>query len=251
VSHGTQLESPIESIACPHELRPGTAVCLHCRREARTAARARRRRLYMKGGAGVALLSTLGVVALVARVAIFGHDLVPGMRVATATVTTDDGGDAVPKASPSAAAQQGATRAAALRRASAAAPNATTSAGATVVPVVPQGQSILPDSLVATRADSVITVWFDRTMIRTRNPWKFERLVRRTLPALYGSLADSALARIPEGGLARQGDLLNELPTRGLRIPAAPGLTFSLYPITRPGQDGPLVIQYRVSLIRG
>jgi hypothetical protein len=119
------------------------------------------------------------------------------------------------------------------------------------VPVVPQGQSNLPDSLLATRADSVVTVWFDRTMIRTRNPWKFERLVRSTLPALYGPLADSALARIPEGGLVRQGDLINELPTRGLRIPVAPGWTFSLYPITRPGHDGPLVTQYRVLVVRG
>jgi hypothetical protein len=88
-------------------------------------------------------------------------------------------------------------------------------------------------------------------MIRTRNPWKFERLVRSTLPALYGPLADSALARIPEGGLVRQGDLINELPTRGMRIPVAPGWTFTLFPITRPGQDGPLVTQYRVSVIRG
>ena len=109
----------------------------------------------------------------------------------------------------------------------------------------------LPDSLMATRADSVITVSFDRTMIRTRNPWKFERLVRTTLPALYGPAADSALSKIPEGGLARQGDLINELPTRGLRIPVAPGWTFTLFPITRPGHDGPLVTQYRVSVVRG
>jgi hypothetical protein len=120
-----------------------------------------------------------------------------------------------------------------------------------VSPVVPQGQTNLPDSLLATRADSVITVSFDRTMIRTRNPWKFERLVRSTLPALYGPLADSALARIPEGGLVRQGDLINELPTRGMRIPVVPGWTFTLFPITRPGQDGPLVTQYRVSVVRG
>ena len=118
-------------------------------------------------------------------------------------------------------------------------------------PLVPQGKSSLPDSLLATRTDSVITVSFDRTMIRTRNPWKFERLVRSTLPALYGPVADSALARIPEGGLVRQGDLINELPTRGMRIPVAPGWTFTLFPITRPGQDGPLVTQYRVSVVRG
>jgi hypothetical protein len=120
-----------------------------------------------------------------------------------------------------------------------------------IAPVVPQGQSALPDSLLATRTDSVVVVSFDRTMIRTRNPWKFERLVRSTLPALYGPAADSALKRIPEGALAQQGDLINDLPNRGLRIPAAPGWVFALFPITRPGHDGPLVTQYRVSVIRG
>jgi hypothetical protein len=172
----------------------------------------------------------------------------PRLRVATATVMSDAGGDAAKAmaAAPSTA-QQGVTTPAAP----APAPATTTPVTpAPVSPLVPQGQSSLPDSLLATRADSVITVSFDRTMIRTRNPWKFERLVRSTLPALYGPLADSALARIPEGGLVRQGDLINELPTRGMRIPVAPGWTFTLFPITRPGQDGPLVTQYRVSVVR-
>jgi hypothetical protein len=159
---------------------------------------------------------------------------------------SDAGGDAAKAMTPApSTAQQGATMSAAP------APAPVSATPAPVSPVVPQGQSSLPDSLLATRADSVITVSFDRTMIRTRNPWKFERLVRSTLPALYGPLADSALARIPEGGLVRQGDLINELPTRGMRIPVAPGWTFTLFPITRPGQDGPLVTQYRVSVVRG
>jgi hypothetical protein len=203
----------------------------------------------MKGSSGLALLSTLAVIGLVGRVAFEKRLSSPRLRVATATVMSDAGGDAAKAmaAAPSTA-QQGVTTPAAP----AAAPATTTPVTpAPVSPLVPQGQSSLPDSLLATRADSVITVSFDRTMIRTRNPWKFERLVRSTLPALYGPLADSALARIPEGGLVRQGDLINELPTRGMRIPVAPGWTFTLFPITRPGQDGPLVTQYRVSVVRG
>jgi hypothetical protein len=197
----------------------------------------------MKGSSGLALLSTLAVIGLVGRVAFEKRLSSPRLRVATATVMSDAGGDAAKAmaAAPSTA-QQGVTTPA---------PATTTPVTpAPVSPLVPQGQSSLPDSLLATRADSVITVSFDRTMIRTRNPWKFERLVRSTLPALYGPLADSALARIPEGGLVRQGDLINELPTRGMRIPVAPGWTFTLFPITRPGQDGPLVTQYRVSVVR-
>jgi len=203
----------------------------------------------MKGSSGLALLSTLAVMGLVGRVAFEKRLSSPRLRVATATVMSDAGGDAAKAMIPAPnTAQQGATMSAAPT------PAPTSAAAVTpapVSPVVPQGQSTLPDSLVATRADSVITVSFDRTMIRTRNPWKFERLVRSTLPALYGPLADSALARIPEGGLVRQGDLINELPTRGMRIPVAPGWTFTLFPITRPGQDGPLVTQYRVSVVRG
>ncbi len=181
-----------------------------------------------------------------------GRSFVPRLRVAAAAITDAGGDAAVPKTAPaptSAPSQQGSALAAATVSAAPAAPVATVVVP--VAPVVPQGQTPLADSLLATRADSVVTVWFDRTMIRTRNPVKFERLVRSTLPALYGAVADSALKRIPEGAFAQQGDLINELPTRGLRIPLAPGWMFALFPITRPGHDGPLVTQYRVSVIRG
>jgi hypothetical protein len=116
-------------------------------------------------------------------------------------------------------------------------------------PVVPQGQSSLPDGPTVVRTDSLVTVSFDAPMIRTRIPAKFERLVRSTLPAVYGPSIDSVLSKIPEGGIARQGDLVSELPTRGVRIPVNAEWTIALYPETRPGQDGPLVIRYRVSVV--
>jgi hypothetical protein len=116
-------------------------------------------------------------------------------------------------------------------------------------PVVPQGQSSLPDGPTAVRTDSLVTVSFDAPMIRTRIPAKFERLVRSTLPAVYGRSIDSLLSKIPEGGIAAQGDLISELPTRGVRIPVNAEWTIALYPETRPGQDGPLVIRYRVSVV--
>jgi hypothetical protein len=116
-------------------------------------------------------------------------------------------------------------------------------------PVVPQGQSSLPDGPTVVRTDSLVTVSFDAPMIRTRIPAKFERLVRSTLPAVYGRSIDSVLSKIPEGGIARQGDLVSELPTRGVRIPVNAEWTIALYPETRPGQDGPLVIRYRVSVV--
>jgi len=278
VSHVSHLASN----SCPHELRPGTTVCLHCRWEARTAARRRRNRMLVRGSSALAVLATLGVIGLVGRVALHGRTFPSGVRVATAAVTGESNGEsAKPSAANDSASQQGQMSVATKAVVSAPIPavaapatptptsvpaptfkpvvaTATASARPTasrqpipsVVPVVPQGQSVVGDSLLVVRADSSVTLSFDRTMVRTRIPDKFERFVRSTLPALYGAVADSALARIPEGGLARQGDLINELPARGMRIPIAPGLSIALYPITRSGRDGPLVTQYRTLVVR-
>lgn len=275
--------SHLASNSCPHELRPGTTVCLHCRWEARTAARRRRNRMLVRGSSALAVLATLGVIGLVGRVALHGRTFPSGVRVATAAVTGESNGEsAKPSAANDSASQQGQVSAAA-KMAVVTAPMPVVAAPATptpppvpaatskpvaatptasvrpaagrplissVVPVVPQGQSVVGDSLLVVRNDSSVTLSFDRTMVRTRIPDKFERFVRSTLPAIYGAVADSALARIPEGGLARQGDLINELPARGMRIPFAPGLSIALYPITRSGRDGPLVTQYRTLVVR-
>jgi hypothetical protein len=288
VSHVSHLASN----SCPHELRPGTTVCLHCRWEARTAARQRRNRMLVRGSSALAVLATLGVIGLVGRVALHGRTFPSGVRVATAAVTRESNGEsAKPPAPNDSASQQGqisvatnatnATNATVVAAAPMPAPTAPTAPALTpapsaasktvavaptalarpaasrppvstvaVVPVVPQGRSLVGDSLLVVRADSSVTLSFDRTMVRTRIPDKFERFVRSTLPALYGAVADSALSRIPEGGLARQGDLINELPARGMRIPVAPGLSIALYPITRSGRDGPLVTQYRTLVVR-
>lgn len=276
MSHATQQPSS----SCPHELRPGTTVCLHCRFEARSVARRRRKKVLLKGSSALAVLSTLGTMGVVGRVALHSHTLSPHVRIATAAVLGEANGESagsqIPAAVTPALAQPDSTRAAPANQAAAAprdsgpptpvanptpAPTAAASAPATPVakprptpatptPVVPQGQSLVADSLVVTRSDSVVTLSFDRSMIRTRIADKFERLVRTTLPAIYGAVADSALARIPEGGLARQGDLINDLPVRGLRIPVAPGMSIALYPIARQGRDGPLVTQYRALVVR-
>ena len=273
--------SQTASDSCPHELRPGTTVCLHCRWEARTAARQRRNRMLVRGSSALAVLATLGVIGLVGRVALHGRSFPSGIRVATAAVTGESHGESATPVTPNdSASQQGQLSVATTATVVAAAPSpsaalaipapATTSqpvavtptvparpaarrqpvSSVVVVPVVPQGQSVVGDSLLVVRADSSVTLSFDRTMVRTRIPDKFERFVRSTLPALYGAVADSALSRIPEGGLARQGDLINELPARGMRIPVAPGLSIALYPITRSGRDGPLVTQYRTVVVR-
>ena len=119
---------------------------------------------------------------------------------------------------------------------------------AVVAPVIGEGRSELRDSLFALRDGANVEVHFDRPMARTRRADKFERIVRATLPQVYGASADSILGRIREGEIAGAGDLLNDLPQRGLHWPVGNGMTMSLYPVTRPGQDGPLVVTYRVSV---
>jgi hypothetical protein len=117
-------------------------------------------------------------------------------------------------------------------------------------PVLPEGTTALSGGMTAVRHDSVVVLSFDFAGARTRMPDRFERLVRTTLPAVYGARADSAMRAIPDGGIARQGDLFTELAERGIRIPVSAGWAIALYPMTRTGRDGPLVTQYRVTVTK-
>jgi len=46
------------------------------------------------------------------------------------------------------------------------------------------------------------------------------------------------------------GDLVSELTQRGIRLPAHEGYTLVVWPETRQGQDGPLVVSYRLTVAR-
>lgn len=118
-----------------------------------------------------------------------------------------------------------------------------------VTPVVPAGESDLAGGVTAMRGDTDVVVAFDTPMTRTRRPEKFEQFVRSTLPLVYGAPVRDALAKIPDGTIAGQGELLTELPKRGVSIPLDAEWTLRLYPETRQGQDGPLVIRYRVAVV--
>jgi hypothetical protein len=122
------------------------------------------------------------------------------------------------------------------------------SATAPLMLIVPPGESPLPDGVTAFRNDAVVTVSFDTPLARTRVAEKFERFVRATLPAVFGSGADSALAKLPVGTLANQGNLITELPSTGVRIPVGSVWEIRVYPETRKGLDGPLVIRYRTTV---
>jgi len=225
---------------CTHERRPGTTVCLHCRHAERLAAGERRKKLLLRGSALGIVLVIVGVTAAMSATAIRGRliarsDAKTPVQVVSSHTTADTASPTAPIATPR----------------TVAAPTAVAQQGETPVlmPTITAGQTILRDSVIADRTDSNVVVSFDKPMTRTRRPEKFEALLRSTLVEIYGAPVDSALARIPEGGIASQGNLITDLPTRGVRIPVSDALTLTVYPETRPGQDGPLVIRYRASVI--
>jgi len=124
-------------------------------------------------------------------------------------------------------------------------PAAAISATRAVAPLVPVGRTSLRDTMVVDRAGDTVRVSFDLALSRTRRSDKFEAIVRSTLPQVYGAPADSALRALPAGAVARAGDLVTTLSERGFRIPLADGGTIAVWPETRAGRDGPLVVAYR------
>jgi hypothetical protein len=238
------------SIVCTHELRPGTTVCWHCRHTVRIAARARRRRLLLRLSAAGIVLVTLGAAGALSASAIRGHTVLRRPRAFTvASKGKAAGADSVARKASAPTMPAGITPApipiapAVVEQAGA------VHTGAPFLPIVPLGTTTLRDGPTVTRADSEVTLSFDMPMIRTRIPAKFEHLVRTTLPAIYGNAVDGVLSKLADGDIARQGDLLSELPTRGVRIPVNAAWMIALYPEVRPGHDGPLVVRYRVSVV--
>lgn len=126
---------------------------------------------------------------------------------------------------------------------------ATPARPAPFAPVILRGETMLADSIVAIRGDSDVVVNFDRMLLRTRRPNKFEQLVRTTLESVYGAPGAAAIRKLPYGAIASQGDLINELPTRGVRIPVDSAWVIRVLPETKMGDGGPIVVRYRVRLV--
>jgi hypothetical protein len=224
------------SATCPHGLRPGTNICLRCRYEARATHRKRRYLLMTRvaiaaSGVAVAISLLIGVVIA----------LTPDARSGSAAESEQAGNVALAAPRPSTASP------------SPHADSAAASSPGTVAPVlklepdVAEGRRELADGMVVVREGGQVTVHFDTETLRTRHDWKFERVVRSTLPLVFGSVVRAALDSIPVGHLAAGGDLLTELPTRGIEVAIGGGQTLRVWPVTRPGQSGPLVVAYRAS----
>jgi hypothetical protein len=130
------------------------------------------------------------------------------------------------------------------------APSAVQSTPRPLAPLVAPGRTEVGDGLYIERAGETVTVHFDTPTTRTRRRDKFESVVRRTLPEVYGSAAEAILSSIPEGTLVDPTIMVTDIAERGrgVRLDSGDGWKFSLWPETRPGEDGPLVVSYRVAV---
>src|SRR5690606_34538056 len=142
---------------------------------------------------GVAATSIAGIVPARQLFAMRGSDaqvpqVVNPPAVAAAGSLADDGIAAASDSVPDIAA------------ALAAAPAPTVPAPATT-PIVGDGRTELGDGLYAIRAGQSVTVHFDVPHARTRRRDKFDRIVRATLPRIYGPVAQAALEDVPTGQL--------------------------------------------------
>lgn len=219
---------------CPHDVGPGIPVCLRCRQERRTASRDRRRRVFYATAAvilGIAVLGAAGAAGMLdSELRAAGIVLLPEPTVTAAYIAP-----VVAAPEVSVPSETTVTSVASV----------TTPSAPELAPVIGEGRSDLPEGIVAERSGDTVTVFFDTPLARTRRPEKFEAVVRATLPQIYGAIADSALVSIPAGTLVPRDGLLTELPARGLTIPLRDGLSLRVWPQTRPGQEGPLVVRYR------
>jgi hypothetical protein len=268
------------SWACTHERRPHTTICIHCRREERAAVQLRRRRAAGRLGLTVLAVIFFSAGGVAAVTAMEGRlpsapavgrlhvntrwldvarartrDLLSNFtsRAAAAPVPihvspVPADSVALTESAPSVAAKD--TVLAALNEALRQAQDSALGGTPPMKPIVAEGRTTLSDGLVAVRTGDTVTVQFDTPKMRTRQPEKFEQLVRATLPAVFGAAADSLLATIAAGNLIRGLDLAATVPAHSIYLPLAAGWNLALWPETRPGRDGPLIVTYRAALTR-
>lgn len=231
---------------CPHDVGPGIPVCLRCRKENRVATRERRRRALFATSAialGVATLGAAGAAGMLdSELRAAGFTLPAQSLPSKPTVPTPEPASDIVPASPSP---------------TSATPDSTVvSAASVTTPPAPElaatigeGRTALRDGIVAERRGEEITVHFDTPLSRTRRPEKFEGILRSTLPQIFGAGVDSALVAMPAGALVPAHGLTTDLPTQGLYVPLPGGSTLRIWPGTRPGEDGRLVVRYRVLVV--
>jgi hypothetical protein len=217
---------------------------LRCRKENRIATRERRRRALFATAAvalGVATIGAAGAAGMLdSELRAAGFVIPPAAAQSEQTLPPPVATAAVAEAAPVVVASIS-PESTVVSTASVTIPPA-----AELAATIGEGRTSLRDGVVAERRGDEVTVHFDTPVTRTRRPEKFEAILRATLPQVYGARVDSALIAMPAGTLVPPQGLTTTLPTQGLYIPVPGGPTLRIWPGTRPGEDGPLVVRYRV-----
>lgn len=117
-------------------------------------------------------------------------------------------------------------------------------------PIVSEGRTELGDGLFAVRDGGSVEVHFDVPQARTRRRDKFDRIVRATLPRVYGPVAERVLDSIPSGQIVAAGTLPADLEQSGLRLALGDSASIELWPQLRDARGGPLVVGYRAVVAR-
>ena len=231
---------------CPHDVGPGIPVCLRCRKENRVATRERRRRALFATAAialGVATIGAAGAAGMLdSELRAAGFAIPEALAPSEASVPKPvSATEIVPVSAPVVSVS---TENTVVSEASVTTPPATE-----LVPTIGEGKTSLRDGIVANRRGDEITVNFDTPLARTRRPEKFEGVLRATLPQIFGPMMDSALVAMPAGTIVPPHGLTTDLPTQGLYVPVQGGPTLRIWPETRAGEEGPLVVSYRVLVV--
>lgn len=231
---------------CPHDVGPGIPVCLRCRKENRVATRERRRRALFATaaiGLGVATIGAAGAAGMLDSELRAAGFAIPEASAPAAP------SEAEPRSVPATAPDTAPVVSVTPERTVVSVASVTTPPVAELAPTIGEGKTSLRDGIVAQRHGDEIMVLFDTPAARTRRPEKFEAILRATLPQIFGAMVDSALDAMPAGTLVPPHGLTTDLPTQGLYVPVSGGSTLRIWPETRQGEDGPLVVRYRVLVV--
>jgi hypothetical protein len=228
---------------CPHDVGPGIPVCLRCRKENRVATRERRRRALFATAAialGVATLGAAGAAGMLDSELRAAGFAIPEAAAPSQPAVPE------PQAEPEIAPDSAPVMSVVSESTVVSVASVTTPPAAELAPTIGEGRTPLREGIVAERSGEEITVHFDTPLARTRRPEKFEAVLRATLPQIFGAPVDAALADTPAGTLVPPEGLTTDLPTQGLYLPIPGGSTLRIWPETREGDDGPLVVRYRI-----
>jgi hypothetical protein len=229
---------------CPHDVGPGISVCLRCRKENRIATRDRRRRALFAIAATALGIGTLGAAG---AAGMLDSELrAAGIVIAEHSDLLRPAPAPVSESQPNAALTPVVVVSASPESTMVSQASVTIPPAPELAATIGEGRTSLRDGLVAERRGDEITVHFDTPLARTRRPAKFEAILRATLPQIYGPRLDTALTAIPGGALVPEEGLTTDLLKQGLLVPVSDSDTLRIWPETRPGQEGPLVVRYRV-----